>query len=300
MMLNIRFGPVVAPLPRMRWLQDILSACLRLQQAPPNCDADVLICTDADMRRYNLDSRGIDRPTDVLSFPALCFAQGSVLQDDPQAVASAFEPDRQAYFLGDIILSIDRVLEQAQAYRHPPAREMGFLLAHGLLHLCGYDHQNDEEETIMNEKTNDILRAANAAGQIDDDELLVLAKQARQHSYSPYSHFAVGACLLGRDGRVFCGCNVENAAYGLTNCAERSALFTAVSEGCREFEAIAVSAEGAVPWPCGACRQALSEFAPRLRVIVAQDGSPAQVEPINKLLAHSFQLPDEAAGQEQT
>jgi cytidine deaminase len=96
----------------------------------------------------------------------------------------------------------------------------------------------------------------------DMSELLDKARQAAKASYCPYSHFRVGAALLCKDGTVFTGTNVENRSYGLTNCAERSAIFKAVSAGKKEFQAMAVytpdSAEAVAP--CGACRQVLSEF----------------------------------------
>ncbi len=93
------------------------------------------------------------------------------------------------------------------------------------------------------------------------------AVAARAASHSPYSRFAVGAALLGASGRVYHGCNVENASFGLTCCAERTAVFKAVSEGERDFTAIAVTARGGqgAP-PCGACRQVLAEFSPDLWV----------------------------------
>jgi cytidine deaminase len=96
----------------------------------------------------------------------------------------------------------------------------------------------------------------------DMSELLEQARRAAQASYSPYSHFPVGAALLCNDGTVITGTNVENRSYGLTNCAERSAIFTAISVGKNEFEAIAVSTPGSekAVAPCGACRQVLSEF----------------------------------------
>ncbi|MBQ9197701.1 MAG: cytidine deaminase [Clostridia bacterium] len=121
-----------------------------------------------------------------------------------------------------------------------------------------------------------------------DDELLVSkAKEALEYSYSPYSHFRVGACLLSSDGRMFTGCNIENASYGGTNCAERTALFKAISEGAREFTVIAIAAEKALAWPCGICRQVLNEFAPDLRIIVAC-GNERNEAYLSELLPHSF------------
>ena len=124
-------------------------------------------------------------------------------------------------------------------------------------------------------------------GRVTDDELVALAKEAMQFSYSPYSHFRVGAALLAKNGRVFTGCNIENASYGVTNCAERTALFKAVSEGVLEFTTIAITAEKTMAWPCGVCRQALNEFAPDLRVIVAC-GDERVEAPLYELLPHSF------------
>ncbi len=96
----------------------------------------------------------------------------------------------------------------------------------------------------------------------DMSELLELARRASEASYSPYSHFRVGAALLCKDGTVITGTNVENRSYGLTNCAERSAIFSAISAGINEFQAIAVYTpdSAAAVAPCGACRQVLSEF----------------------------------------
>lgn len=87
------------------------------------------------------------------------------------------------------------------------------------------------------------------------NKLMQLAKKAAENAYAPYSGIHVGAAIMSEDGRVFTGCNVENASYGVTCCAERTALFTAVSQGARRFSAIAVTHT-----PCGTCRQALSEF----------------------------------------
>ena len=96
--------------------------------------------------------------------------------------------------------------------------------------------------------------------------MIKMALEARKNSYSPYSHFQVGACLLTKEGRLYTGCNIENAAYGPTNCAERTAFFKAVSEGERDFAGIAIvgDKDGTVvdnyAFPCGVCRQVMTEF----------------------------------------
>lgn len=123
------------------------------------------------------------------------------------------------------------------------------------------------------------------------EELIRHAFQALEHAYAPYSGYAVGAALLCEDGTVFTGCNVENASYGLTNCAERSAIFSAVSSGRKTFRAIAIAASAApVPYPCGACRQVLAEFcSPGFEVYIA-DGDSFKTITLGELLPCSFAL----------
>ncbi len=105
-----------------------------------------------------------------------------------------------------------------------------------------------------------------------DAMLYQAARDAMKNAYVPYSKYRVGAALLSKDGRLFTGCNIENAAYGNTLCAERTALVKAVSEGVLKFTKIAIAASGSAPFPCGACRQSLYEFAPGLEVLVTWDG----------------------------
>ena len=123
-----------------------------------------------------------------------------------------------------------------------------------------------------------------------DQELVRLAFSMHAHSYVPYSHFPVGAALLCADGTVFTGCNVENAAYGDTICAERTALVKAVSEGrLTDFIAIAIAGQGGdYCWPCGSCRQMLYEFAPDLRVLAARGDGQFQTASLRELLPHGF------------
>jgi cytidine deaminase len=103
---------------------------------------------------------------------------------------------------------------------------------------------------------------------MDQAALLAIARGVRERAYAPYSRFAVGAALKCASGRVFEGCNVENLSFGLTNCAERTAIFSAIAAGERDFEMIAIVADSKSPVsPCGACRQVLAEFAPLLKII---------------------------------
>jgi cytidine deaminase len=120
-----------------------------------------------------------------------------------------------------------------------------------------------------------------------EETLIAAASQARQNAYAPYSGFSVGAALRTRSGRVFGGCNVENASYGLTICAERIAVAKAISEGEREFEAIAVVSRGGIT-PCGACRQVLAEFNPNLRVIVGDLEGNHREFCLSELLPEAF------------
>ncbi len=125
---------------------------------------------------------------------------------------------------------------------------------------------------------------------MNDYELVELAFTMLERSYVPYSHFPVGAALLCKDGTVFTGCNVENAAYGSTICAERTALVKAVSEGHRDdFVTLAVVGNSAdYCWPCGACRQMLYEFAPELRLLVANREHEYVELRLCDLLPHGF------------
>lgn len=118
-------------------------------------------------------------------------------------------------------------------------------------------------------------------------ELVSLAREARDKAYAPYSGFAVGAALQAKSGRIYSGCNVENASYGLSICAERVAIFKAVCEGEKEFEALAVVTE-TLASPCGACRQVLAEFGLDIQVIIADLGEKRKVHTVGDLLPAAF------------
>ena len=136
---------------------------------------------------------------------------------------------------------------------------------------------------------------------MDKKALIDQAIAMTERSYAPYSKFHVGAALLGKDGKTYTGCNVENAAYGPSNCAERTAVFKAVSEGCRDFEAIAIAGgpedESGKPQikdfcpPCGVCRQVLSEFCDKeFKILLTNGAGEIKEFTLGQLLPESFSL----------
>jgi len=123
------------------------------------------------------------------------------------------------------------------------------------------------------------------------EDLIAVAVDARERAYAPYSRFAVGAALLGSSGTIYAACNVENGSYGLSICAERAAIFKAVSEGEQQFEAIAVVTSNGGS-PCGACRQVLAEFNYQMPVYVADTQGQFQAFTVQELLPEAF-LPED-------
>lgn len=259
----------------------------------------VLLTDDEHIQRVNAAWRGLDRATDVLSFPTVNYPHGKTARDCEKRLRAEYDPELGACMLGDILISYEHAQAQAAEYGHSVRRELCYLFAHGLFHLMGYDHMVEADKAAMRAMEEKAMHMAgiareDSAAAVSDAELMALARKAMETSYSPYSHYAVGAALLCADGRVYQGCNIENASFGLTNCAERTALFKAVSEGERAFSAIAIAASGSAPYPCGACRQALNEFAPDLRVLLTWEGGQL-VTTLPELLPHSFgphSLPD--------
>lgn len=275
------------------FLQLTADACQVVEGIALPCAVHVELTNDAYIREVNAQHRGIDQATDVLSFPAVSYPKGKSAKDCFPLLRREFDPDMKACVLGDILISWQHANAQAIEYGHSLRRELCYLLAHGLFHLFGYDHMETNDQKEMRHMEENALNIAGITREGEsapptDEQLLALARLAMERSYSPYSRFPVGACLLSKDGRVFQGCNIENASFGLSNCAERTAMFKAVSEGVTEFETIAIAAKTAAPYPCGACRQVLNEFAPDLRVLLTWDGDKVEKTTLPALLPHAF------------
>lgn len=273
-------------------MQTAADCALHAEGVSRKCAVSVRLCDDEAIHEINRDYRGVDRATDVLSFPMINYPIGITAGQADKLLRQALDDELNACMLGDLIISIPHVLAQAEEYGHSPQREAAYLLVHGICHLMGYDHIEENDKRRMRAMEEKILSAVGMTREeqgstISDASLLALAVSARERSYSPYSGYAVGAALLAADGRVFQGCNIENASFGLTNCAERTAMFKAISEGACEFTAIAIAAEKSAPWPCGACRQVLNEFAPGIRVLVTWNGHVEEA-PLSQLLPHGF------------
>ncbi|MDR0921969.1 MAG: cytidine deaminase [Lactobacillales bacterium] len=126
------------------------------------------------------------------------------------------------------------------------------------------------------------------------EEWIQAALAAQKNAYIPYSKFPVGAALISKDGTIFSGCNIENASFGLSNCAERTAIFKAISEGVREFQHLVISGDTPEPIsPCGACRQVVAEFcAPEMRVTLVGRGEITKETTVGELLPYMFTSKD--------
>lgn len=250
----------------------------------------VKLVNDIEIRALNFAARGVDAPTDVLSFPAINYPLGKTARDCPKRVRREYDPALDMAYLGDCVISLERARAQALEYGHSLERELGYLAAHSACHLMGYDHMKAEDKARMRsieKRAMDELKLWRI-DEMTDEKLFALACEAREMAYTPYSNFKVGACLLAEDGRVFKGCNFENASFGATICAERCAVGAAIVAGARKFTAIAVAGTDSAAWPCGVCRQVLNEFSADMRVICGPANGEFEVVKLSELLPKSF------------
>lgn len=268
---------------------------LECEQFIKNAEISFSLVDEEEIRRLNNEYREIDSVTDVLSFPLL----------EPEQLDEIAEKSGQPIALGDIVICVKRAQEQAKEYGHSLEREICFLTVHSMLHLLGYDHMQEDEEREMFAKQEEILNLMGLTRDTEtykdkvyektnteDEEnksLIAQARKCMQNSYSPYSNFKVGAAVLAGDGRIFVGCNIENASYPAGICAEQAALSRAIAEGAEDLLKIAVVADHGKAIPCGICRQFMLELMPNGYVIIPY-GDGCEKYSIKELLPHSFEL----------
>lgn len=244
---------------------------------------DVTLVDDKEIHKLNKEYRKVDRPTDVLSFAL----------DEGEEAEPAVTGGPEEHLLGGIVISAETAERQGEEYGHGLNRELTYLAVHGCLHLLGYDHMQEEDKLKMRAEEEKVLAALNLSeSDLASTELLKAAQEARKKAYAPYSGFKVGAAVLTKNGKIFSGCNIENASYGMTICAERCAIFNAVAAGEQDLEALCLTAETEDPvTPCGACRQVMSEFGLQT-VIMADKKGHLVTKSLSELLPDGFKRKD--------
>lgn len=135
----------------------VIDKVLEVENCPYDTEVNLLITDNEGIRQYNASMRDIDKPTDVLSFPGLFFEEPSEFYIPEEEMADYTNPESDKIILGDIIISAEKVISQADEYGHSTKREFAFLVAHSMYHLCGYDHMTDEEAAVMEKKQEEIL-----------------------------------------------------------------------------------------------------------------------------------------------
>ncbi len=122
------------------------------------------------------------------------------------------------------------------------------------------------------------------------EELILKASEAKENAYAPYSRYKVGAAVVDENGKIFTGCNIENESYGATMCAERTAIFKAISSGSKSIKTIVITADGSMPYPCGMCRQVMAEFMDKDGVIILECAGKVESYTFSELMPYTFKL----------
>ncbi len=218
------------------------------------------------VHQLNKEYRGVDKTTDVLSFGL---------------EAVDFYEQMNILPLGDIIINYEKIISQAKEFNHSEKREFCYLFTHSLLHLYGYDHIKNSEAKRMNFITEWIMNNIDVRRKKMNESMFSKVKSLLKKSYAPYSDFQVACILIDKDGKEYKGVNVESAAYPSGLCAERNAIFSAVTKGARPYEFkevhIISKKEEDVINCCGACLQVMNEFLDNDCVIYSYNNSGTKV-----------------------
>jgi len=140
---------------------DVCKTVLEQEKCPFDCEINIMITDNEEIQRINKDTRNIDNATDVLSFPGLFFDSPADFSNNDSILADSIDPENGLVVLGDIVLSIDKIIEQSAEYGHSIMREYAFLITHSMLHLCGYDHMTTEDAELMQEHQRTVLERLN-------------------------------------------------------------------------------------------------------------------------------------------
>lgn len=264
--------------------------CLEEEDIDENSEISISFVSADEIRELNCEYRGVDSVTDVLSFPM--FEYNDFQEEDEEYVLE--EDDEDAFILlGDVVICEERAHEQALEFGHSYERELTYLFVHSIFHLLGYDHMNDEEKKIMRSKEEKIMNRLGILRESEDsyEWLIKEAEKQLEFAYAPYSKHYVGAALITCDNKLYTGVNIENASYGATICAERTAFAKAISSGERSFKAIAVVSNNGSAWPCGICRQFMDEFcSDDFEIISYDEDGNIKVCKMADMLPESFRL----------
>lgn len=292
-------------------------------------EIDLTFTEPDEMRELNNRTRGVDSVTDVLSYPSGTYRKGTARDCVPQTKTEYNDETRRYSLGSIAICrrrAWEQATEYGHSYArelcylfahgvchllgydHDTPEKKGAMRIAEEASLSGIDldkieldyidlnniklnkiELNNIELNNNNNKLNNNSVNGIAVSPETEAELIRRAKQASGNAYAKYSNYNVGACLLTDTGEYVSGCNVENASYGLSMCAERNAVFAAVARGMKRIKAIAIYASGDAPYPCGACRQVLSEFGDDALVIVATDAAVSR-HSLHELLPHGFRL----------
>ena len=246
----LEYLPLVEKKPVFKRIFDLCFAkTLQTLDKKEKYRVSLTLVSKEEIHSLNKEYRDMDRPTDVLTF---AFQEADVVEVD------------EYIDLGNIIISPEVAKDQCGKYNHPYEREMAFLFIHGLLHSFGYDHHRSKEEEIeMFALQNKILNSLPIEFYADMKKMKKYLLEAKSMSYSPYSHFAVGAVVMTRDRKYHLGFNIENSAYGDSMCAERVALYHTYAQGYKKDDIVAmglITDSKDIGSPCGSCRQVMSEL----------------------------------------
>lgn len=273
-------------------MENAVEFCLVHEKIEKPSEVSILLVDDEKIREINNEQRGIDSSTDVLSFPIVEMEDGEIKSN-----LGDIDMEENIMLLGDIVISLETAYKQANEYGHSFERELAFLTTHGVFHLLGYDHEDEESEKNMLNKQEVVLGKMGLKRQdYEEDEILdceILVRKAieeKEKAYAPYSGFKVGAAVLTEMGNIYTGVNIENVSFSATNCAERTAVFKAISNGERKIRAIAISSDSEeIVFPCGICRQVILEFGNKnTKIICSNNNGDYKVYNLEELLPYAF------------